>query len=203
MPARVSPSPRNSSDGCARPSAPRRRFSRARPAFRDRRRGYRARRRRQAARRACASDFRGWDHELPVAPGDVVAAEHDQVGPLGHQRGHAARTSSCDTQRLRWTSVSSPTRKPPSADGRPATMDGLPGDLELVTRIEVTVRAGAGGGAHAGGDEALQHSPACDGRHRVIVTASNHGQFTGGTRVARAGVRRHRRRVRAPSPRSG
>ena len=42
-------------------------------------------RRRQAAER-----FGGGADEPTVAPGDVVAAEHDQVGPRGHRQGHGA-----------------------------------------------------------------------------------------------------------------
>ena len=61
-------------------------------------------------------------HEPPVAPGDVVAAEHDEVGRFRHEQvARRASIISCDTVSLRWTSVMRPMRSPASAAGRPDT----------------------------------------------------------------------------------
>ena len=91
------------------------------PACRDRRRDCRG-----CAKTPCGADSGasasadGRD-EAPIAPGHVVAAEHDQVGVLAHQHADGASDIVVRHQRLRWTSVIRPMRRPASAGGRPAT----------------------------------------------------------------------------------
>ena len=61
-----------------------------------------------------------------IAPGDVVAAEHDEIGSCRHQQSDSrVRRRRADTQRLRWTSVSRPMRSPASAGGSPLTGTSL------------------------------------------------------------------------------
>ena len=78
-------------------------------------------------------------HVPPIAPGDVVAAEDDEIGLLAHQHARRrARTSSCDTSWLRWTSVINPMRSPASAGGRPATGTFSRVTDQLVTAVQDT-----------------------------------------------------------------
>ena len=66
--------------------------------------------------------FGGRDDEMPVAPGDVVAAEHHEIGRFASSAVVTARAiSSCGTVSLRWTSVMRPMRSPESAAGSPET----------------------------------------------------------------------------------
>ena len=124
MPARSTVSSRIVS-ACARPSAPRRRARRAPPACRGRRRGCRGWRRRRAAPTAAPAPRPPALTYSPIAPGDVVAAEHDQIRAFAPStpRPRCAdvlvpRPSGCDGRR---SSGRCAVRRAPAAGRRPAT----------------------------------------------------------------------------------
>jgi hypothetical protein len=104
---------------------------------------------------------------LPVAPGDIVAAEHDEVWSFVHQPRH----------RLRHVLVRNPEAAmdvgeeadSEAVEGRRKTGHGhvRSRDQELVTLVQVAVRAEPGHGARRGCCECLEDSAPAD-RHRLI-----------------------------------